>query len=178
MPGPVFRDGDTVELRTVEEEDVEFLQELVNDPRVRVGLGATEPVTASDERDWVESVGEEGDAHFLICVDGDPVGVLGFQPPNEAWGVTELGYMVVPGEWGNGYATDALRELCGYAFEERRLNKLTANAYETNPASRRVLEKVGFTEEGRLRREAFVEGEHVDVYRYGLLAAEWFDHRE
>jgi RimJ/RimL family protein N-acetyltransferase len=79
----------------------------------------------------------------------------------------------VPSAWGNGYATDALREICRYGFDERRLNKVVARAYETNPASNRVLEKVGFEQEGTFRQEAFVRGEFVDIHRYGLLAAEF-----
>jgi RimJ/RimL family protein N-acetyltransferase len=47
-----------------------------------------------------------------------------------------------------------------------------ATVYAQNDGSRRVLEKVGFTEEGLLRQEGFVGGEHVDVVRCGLLAEE------
>lgn len=173
MPGPVFRTGDIVELRTVEEEDVEFLQQTLNDPHVRMNIAATEPINRITEHKWVESQGETDDTHFLICVEGDPVGEIGLKPPNEVWGTAEVGYMIAPGEWGNGYGTDALTAVCGYAFEERRLNKVYATTYATNPASIRVLEKAGFTEEGVLRKEGFVEGNHVDMYRYGMLAEEW-----
>lgn len=173
MPGATFREGETVELRTIEDEDVEFLQELVNDPRVRSGLGNTDPVTMEEEREWVESLAERDDYHFLVVADGIPVGVVGLNQVNDVWGVAEAGYFLDPDHWGNGYATDALQTLCGFAFEERRLEKVTAKAYETNPASRRVIEKVGFTEEGVLRDEAFLDGERVDVHAYGLLADEW-----
>jgi RimJ/RimL family protein N-acetyltransferase len=175
MPGPVFRYGETVELRTTEEEDAEFLQRVVNDPRVRAGLGAHEPINGHAEAEWIESLGDREGAHFVVAVDGEPVGTIGYQDPNEVWGVAEIGYMIAPDHWGNGYATDATRTICGYAFEERRIEKLVAKAYATNPASCRVLEKAGFEREGRLRAEAFVEGERVDVFRYGLLADEWAD---
>ncbi|AFK20175.1 N-acetyltransferase [Haloferax mediterranei ATCC 33500] len=173
MPGAIFLEGDRVELRTIESEDTEFLHETINDRRVRQGLAAVDPVTRSNERDWVESRGEGDDINFLICDGGEPVGTIGLKPPNVINGATEVGYMVAPDHWGNDYATDALRALCGYAFEERRLNKVYANAYETNPASSRVLEKVGFQREGVHREQGFVDGEHVDVFRYGLLAHEW-----
>lgn len=173
MPGPVFRRGEAVELRTVEEEDAGFLAELVNDPRVRSGTAMATPVSEADEREWIDSVGDDGGVHLLVCVDGDPVGIAGVNAPNETWGAGELGYQFVPDAWGNGYATDAARELCAHAFAERRLHKVYAKVYETNPASARVLEKVGFTEEGRHRDEAFVDGDHVDVRRFGLLADEW-----
>jgi len=173
MPGPVFRRGEAVELRTVEAEDAAFLASLVNDPQVRAGTATTAPISEGDEREWIESAGDDGEVHLLACVDGDPVGIAGLNAPNESFGSVELGYQFAPDAWGNGYATDAARELCGYAFEARRFHKVYAKVYETNPASARVLEKVGFAEEGRHREEAFVDGEHVDIRRFGLLADEW-----
>jgi RimJ/RimL family protein N-acetyltransferase len=173
MPGPVFLEGDHVELRTIETEDVAFLQKMVNDSRVRHGIAAVDPITRTKETEWVESRGEGDDINFLIANDGEPVGTIGLKPPNVVTGAVEVGYIVAPKHWGNGYATDALREVCGYAFEERRLNKVYANTYETNPASSRVLEKVGFKREGVHREQGFVDGKHVDVLRYGLLAGEW-----
>jgi len=173
MPGPVFLEGDVVELRTTEPEDVEFLQQLINDPRVRLNIGSTDPINGPEERELVESIGDRDGFHWTICADGDPVGTVGLHRPNEVWGTTEIGYSVAPEHWDNGYATDAIDLACRYAFQERRLHKVYANVYATNPASGRVLEKVGFTKEGELREEAFVDGERVDVYRYGLLAEEW-----
>jgi len=173
MPGPVFRRGELVALRTVESEDVEFLQRLVNDPQVRRGTAQIEPINRIEEEEYVEALAEEDGVSTLVCVDGDPVGTIGFEERESCWGTAEVGYMIAPEEWDNGYATDALRELCAYGFEERRFAKVVARAYEPNGASRRVLEKAGFTEEGCLRREAFIGGERVDVYRYGLLASEW-----
>jgi RimJ/RimL family protein N-acetyltransferase len=173
MPGPAFLVGDVVELRTIELEDADFLQSVVNDPRVRRGLAADAPVTGRQEREWIESLGDDGGVKLLVCADGDPVGTISMQAPDEVWGVAELGYLLAPEAWGNGYATDAVACLCRYAFRERRLHKLYAQVYATNPASGRVLEKNGFQREGVLRREAFVEGAHVDVHRYGLLADEW-----
>lgn len=173
MPGPLFREGTDVVLRTIEEEDAEFLQKTVNNPRVRIPMGAIEPKNNSQEVAWIESLGEDDGINFLVCVDNEPVGSISLKPPNEVDGVVEIGYMIAPEQWGNGYATDAVRTICGYAFDERRLHKVYAHAYATNPGSQRVLEKSGFTQEGRFRQEGFVEGEHVDVLRFGILAEEW-----
>ena len=173
MPGSVFLRGEVVTLRPMERDDVEFLTALVNDPTVRRSLAADRPIAQHDEREWIESANEDGGVHLLACADDEPVGTVGLNEPNETWGVTELGYMIDPDHWGHGYATDAADRLCAYAFEERRLNKVFAEVYETNPASTRVLEKVGFEREGVHRQEAFVDGEYVDIYRYGLLASEY-----
>lgn len=173
MPGPLFTAGENVELRPIEEEDVPFLQRLMNDPQVREGLGAYEPLNEAEEQEWFESITEDDDVHLLVCTDSEPVGTIGLHMKHAAWGNAEVGYSVVPSAWGNGYATDALREVCRWGFDERRLNKVTARAYETNPASNRVLEKVGFEQEGTFRQEAYVDGEFVDLHRYGLLAEEF-----
>lgn len=175
MAGSLFRDGETVELRVVEDEDVAFITDLLNDPRVRVDTATVGPKYATEIRDWVDSRGEGGDADFVVCVDGEPVGVISLSSPNEAWGTMDVGYSIRPAEWGNGYATNALEEACGYAFDERRMHKVYATTYAGNDASNRVLEKAGFTREGVLREEGFGEGKQVDVYRYGLLADEWRD---
>lgn len=173
MPGPVFLEGDTVELRTIEEEDVDFLQRTINDPRVRRTLAPVGPMNRARERDWVESLGETEDVNLLVCVDATPVGSVDIKSPNRVWGVAEVGVMVAPDHWNEGYGTEAIDLLCKYAFEERRLHKLYATVYSTNPAGGRVREKVGFQDEGVLREEGFAEGEHVDLHRYGLLADEW-----
>jgi len=54
MDSPVFLEGETVTLHPVEEADAEFLQRLVNDPQVRPGIGATDPVTLAEEREYVD----------------------------------------------------------------------------------------------------------------------------
>lgn len=177
MPGPVFRQGKTIALCPIEEEDDEFLEQLINDPRVRREIDSFDPINRAQERDWIDSLGEDG-VHFLICVEGEAVGTIGLNPLYEIAGVSEVGYMITPEQWGLGYATDALTTICGYAFEERRLNKVSAHAYETNPASCRVLQNAGFTEEGCLREGGFVDGAHVDVRCYGLLNEEWFEDRD
>lgn len=173
MPGALFVEGETVALRTLEDDDIDFLQRTINDPRVRHRVAAVEPKSQEDEKEWLESMGEEGDAHFLVTVDGERVGVVSLNPPNETWGRVEIAYMIDPPHWNNGYGTEAVTLACRYAFEERRLHKVYASAYATNEGSQRVLEKVGFEREGVFREEAFVQGEYVDLYRYGLLAEEF-----
>ncbi|MFC7132158.1 MULTISPECIES: GNAT family N-acetyltransferase [Salinibaculum] len=172
MPGPRYRDGETVTLRTIEEEDAEFCQRLVNDPRVRTRLFQNGPTNRAQELEFIESATEQG-ANLLVCVDGEPVGTVGYNDVNDVWDTAEIGYMIAPAEWGNGYATDALATLTADAFAERGLHKLYAHAYATNDASQRVLEKVGYSQEGLLRKEAVADGEYVDVHRYGLLADEF-----
>lgn len=173
MPGPVFLEGETVDLHPIEVDDASFLERVVNDPAVRAGLAAYRPLNEQQEREWVESIGEDDEVHLLACVDGEPVGNFGLNRFDDVWGVAELGYMVAREHWGNGYATEAAELLCTHAFRERRLHRVQATVFAHNDASARVLEKVGFSEEGRLREHAFVDGERVDLVQFGLLADEF-----
>jgi RimJ/RimL family protein N-acetyltransferase len=173
MSSPVFLEGETVTLHPVEEDDAEFLQRLVNDPQVRRGIGTVEPTSLTEEREYVESVGEGEGTQFLVRVDAERVGTIGLHDVIPTNGNGEIGYFFAPETWGNGYATDATRTVVGHAFAERRLHKVYARAFAFNDASQRVLEKVGFEREGVHREQVFVDGDYVDVYRYGLLADEW-----
>lgn len=173
MPGSVFLRNDTVELRPIEPEDAGFLAETVNDPRVRGGLSMVDPVNETGEEEWIESLAEDDGVHLLVTVDGEPVGTVGLNHMNDRFGTAELGYYVAPDHHGEGYATAASRLLLRYAFRERGLHRVTAHAFAPNQASRRVLEKVGFREEGRLREDAFVDGERVDTVIHGILAEEF-----
>jgi len=115
---------------------------------------------------------------LLVCRDETPVGfayLIRERPNDPVYRSGELAYWITPDEWGNGYATAASRLLLEHAFDALGLHRIEASAFSSNDASRRVLEKLGFTEEGVARRKALVDGEWTDVVRYGLLEAEWVD---
>ncbi len=85
----------------------------------------------------------------------------------------ELGYMLGREHWRQGYATEAAAGVLRYAFENLRLARVYASAYAGNPASIRVLEKLGFTREGVQRRHVLRLGEWHDVVLFGMLREEF-----
>jgi RimJ/RimL family protein N-acetyltransferase len=188
MPGPIFAAGDTVTLRTIEEEDLDFLQRGRNHPEIRRPLTDADPRNGEQIREYFEnSVSNDDGFGFLICTagaeadeaEGDdepkPVGAVHVPWIRSREGVGMLMYWVLPEYQGNGYVTEATELTLDYAFEERRLAKVFAHVLVPNEGSWHVLEKLGFQREGRQRKESFVDGERVDSYRYGLLAEEWLD---
>lgn len=180
MPGPVFLGGERLALRPAEREDADFLVEHLNDPRTRASRTAQYPTGRDDvERYLGGTLGRTGDSLALLaCVDGDPVGqvVLNREHMGDSeYGRGELAYWIDPDEQGNGYATDASRLLLSHCFDGLGLHKVVVRAFESNAASQRVVEKLGFTREGTFRDEAFVDGRWEDYYRYGLLREEWPD---
>lgn len=180
MPGPVFIDGDRIELRTVEKEDIEFLARGVNHPDVRryISVFRTPQNTERYEEVFENIDSSEDDVSLLICADGEPAGSIQLYPVDDSRGWTNLGFWVHPDEQGNGYATEACELIIEYGFRELRLHRISAVAMAPNTASRRVLERVGFTHEGTNRESAFADGEYVDDEQYGLLESEWRERRD
>ena len=84
----------------------------------------------------------------------------------------ELGYVLTEASWGNGYATEAAGALLDWALEAMDLNRVQSEVDTRNPASARVLAKLGFTLEGTLRENCIVDGVVSDSWMYGLLRRE------
>jgi len=72
-----------------------------------------------------------------------------------------------------GHGLKALRTIIDYGFKRLNLYRLEAEVIEGNTASLKLLNKTGFTEEGRLREAKFIHGEYKDLLRFGLLRKEY-----
>ena len=110
------------------------------------------------------------DIHLAIVAAGEPVGSVGMyrrKGPPQFTG--ELGYWLGPEHWGCGYATEAARALAEHAFAATDIARLEARVFAWNPASCRVLEKIGFQREGLQRRATFKDGVFVDNWLYARL---------
>ena len=176
MPGPVFLRGDGLTLRTIEEADLPFLQETINDPAVRYYLPRRDPINLDQEQEFYENVICDDDAtQLLICTDSEPAGTIGLHPADSVSGTGELGIFLAQEYWGQGLGTEAARVMTEFAFSERRLHRVSARVFEGNDGSRRIWEKLGFRHEATLREAEFIDGEYVDTHVYAVLEDEWDD---
>ncbi|MDR6786667.1 RimJ/RimL family protein N-acetyltransferase [Sphingomonas sp. BE138] len=80
----------------------------------------------------------------------------------------ELGYWLTPDAWGRGYATEAGRAVIAIARHALPITRLTAYHHADNPASGRVLRKLGFVETGRSQRHALARGGMVEAVDFAL----------
>ena len=85
----------------------------------------------------------------------------------------ELGYWVGKPFWGQGYATEASKAMLKYGFEVMKLNKIHASHMMQNPASGRVMEKIGMQREGVLKQHALKWDQFVDLAVFGALSSSW-----
>jgi ribosomal-protein-alanine N-acetyltransferase len=90
-----------------------------------------------------------------------------------AAGEAELGYWIGRPYWGRGYATEAGGALLAFAFRHLGLERIIVSAMLDNPASRRVIEKLGFRPEDPGRLYSAARGEEVDVHQFALTQAEF-----
>lgn len=86
-----------------------------------------------------------------------------------------LGYWVGSSFQGQGLVTKSCRSLIAYAFSELKLNRLEIQCDSENERSRKVAERLGFTQEGILRQSWWSKNRFADLVAYGLLASEWSD---
>ena len=143
----------SIRLVPVALEHAPAIQMLACDPRIAATTNVPSPYPPDGAATWIRftmaqrELGSE--MNFAIFDGGTLVGVCGVLAMNVDTGDGPsrdgvVGYWIGVPYWGQGYATAAATELLRVAFEEKDLGKLRSACLVRNPASRRVLEKVGF----------------------------------
>jgi ribosomal-protein-alanine N-acetyltransferase len=155
--------------------DVEAVSGLANDEAVaRNTLNIPYPYARDDAVAWITSHADQLERReavtYAVTERGldRVVGAVGLilELEHER---AELGYWLGRPYWGRGYATEAARAVVRWGFEAFDLHRIHASHFPRNPASGRVLVKVGMSREGRLREHVVKWGEHLDLVRYGML---------
>ena len=110
---------------------------------------------------------------IVLRSTGELIGDCAARPDADDPRQAEIGYTIAVGHQGRGHATDAVRELLAYLFDQRGKHRVTASCDARNAASARVLERLGLRREGHLRESTWAKGEWTDDLLYALLAREW-----
>lgn len=110
---------------------------------------------------------------WFLGLGEDVVGSVSLKNISHSMGYAEIGYGVGEKYHSKGIATTAVRMLVEKVFAETHLRKLVAYVHHKNQPSRRVLEKLGFREEGLLRQHYVINGKPADEILYALLKHEW-----
>ena len=123
---------------------------------------------------WINKQRTEDEINFVITLreSGELAGAMGLLVSREH-ARAEIGYWIGVPYWNRGYATEAGRAVVRFAFEELGLNRVDAEVFSRNPASSRVLQKLGMRHEGTHRAHIVKWGQSIDVESYAVLRAEW-----
>lgn len=104
---------------------------------------------------------------------GQLIGNCGIRMDDPDTRVGDIGYEFAPEHWGQGYATEAAREIVRFGFDELGLHRIWAWCIADNVGSWRVMEKLGMRCEGHLRENEFFKGRWWDTLMYAILEEEW-----
>ena len=129
------------------------------------------PYSEQMAAEWISGAidGEEG-VVFMIERDGTLVGCTGYRAFGEDH--AELGYWIGKPYWGQGYATEAVMTLVAHAFDVDGFDYVTAGHFADNPASARVLRKLGFVTQGDEMRDCAARGTTAHCLTYRLDRAQ------
>jgi len=163
----------TCTVRNWEWRDRDAIVRYANNRKVSINLRDRfpYPYTARDARNWLDMVVDAKPVtNFAIDVREEAVGGIGFTPQHDVERRSaEIGYWLGEPFWGRGIATEALITVTEYAFANFDLCRLYAHVFDWNAASARVLEKAGYTFEGRLKKSVTKDGQTIDQLMYAII---------
>ena len=154
-------------LRPFEARDADIVQREVSRVEIARMIRVPHPYPEGGAAAWIATGAQPGrDFAVELRETEELVGSVAINP-HEEHRRAELGYWFALSHWGRGYATEAVRAIVDYGFRTLELNRVHAECHGDNPASRRVLEKVGMTYEGSLRQHSFRLGPFADKLQFG-----------
>jgi len=129
------------------------------------------PYTTTDADHWIrQATRTPPETHFAIAISGEAVGGIGLDLQGDVFRRSaEIGIWLGEPFWGRGIATEAVRALTEYAFTQFDLCRIFAGVFEWNPISMRLMEKAGYSFEGRLRKSVTKDGQTIDQMLYAIV---------
>jgi RimJ/RimL family protein N-acetyltransferase len=174
-----FWQGERVKLRAIEPSDAEtYFQWNQDSERARNLSFVWPPTSLASVRAWAEEQSQkklENDAYHWVIenLEGVPVGSIATHDCNRRNGTFSYGVDVVREHQRKGYASDAIRLVLKYYFEELGYQKANIGVFSYNTASLHLYERLGFQREGRQRRMLFSKGVYFDLIWFGMTLEEF-----
>jgi RimJ/RimL family protein N-acetyltransferase len=166
-------------LRSLTLEDAQDVQHLAGDRDIALMvLRIPHPYEDGMAEEWIRACADaykkDEAINFAITLrtDRNLIGTIGLELEQENERA-ELGYWIGKPYWNLGYATEAARAVVAYSFEVLKLNRIYAYHFTRNPASGRVLEKIGMHYEGYRRQHIKKWDNFEDLMEYGMLRADY-----
>ena len=179
LNAPIVVESERLIVRPVEEADLPALL-LVNGDDVATRFLPYAPWRSlADGRVWLERMklmGARGESIQYVVTErasGLAIGTCLLFRYEESSARAELGYVLGRNYWGRGLMREALVAVINCAFGAYELRRLEAEVDPLNQASSGLLERLGFTREGQLRKRWIDKGVAHDTIIYGLLSDEW-----
>ncbi|KLV23034.1 MULTISPECIES: GNAT family N-acetyltransferase [Niallia] len=165
-------------LRKVTLEDVEDMYYYGTNEDVSKYVTWKTHKTLSDTREYIEFILSQYENKKIAPwgieykENGKFIGTIDFVSWQLKHKIAEIGYVISQDYWGKGIAPEAANEVIKFGFNNMDLVRIQARCDVENIGSARVMEKVGMTFEGVIRKGIFVKGKHQDIKMYSILKEE------
>lgn len=160
-------------IRPFEDNDFEAIAKNANNREVSKYMRDSFPYPYTKENavEWINFAQKNySSLFFAIADENELIGGIGAVPQTDVHRFSaEVGFWLGKLYWNKGIISKALPVFCNYLFTNFNFNRLFANVFEGNEASRKILEKTGFVLEGTQRKSVFKNNRFVNHYIYGLL---------
>lgn len=171
-------------LRELEKKDAKNIQELLKNIEISSKmLVVPHPYQLKHAKTFIQDAIDHREKHprknYVFAVTLKPnkelIGIVDLRKVDKFHGTAEIGYWLGQKYWGQGIMTEAGKEVIKFAFNKLKLRRVNADAYADNPASNKVITKLGFKFEGRFRKSLRCKADRKihDTNNYGLLKEEW-----
>ncbi|MEB1808346.1 MAG: GNAT family N-acetyltransferase [Bacillaceae bacterium] len=162
-------------LRLFQTSDAEAVTKLCNNYNIyKNTLYLPYPYVKQDALSWMEHHLENFNANksyeFAVTdkETGELYGAIALSH-NQAFHHGEIAYWIGEEYWGHGYATEAAQAILQFAFNEKQYHKVFARYFQSNPASGRVLQKLGLKQEGIFKEHVIKENRYEDLVYYAII---------
>ena len=166
-------------LRLLQEADVPDSFRIFSNPTAMKYFGSKLHPDIEYTRDqWVKimisrfNIRDAAPFAIILKSDGRFVGLVNVGHFDRDFHFAEVAYIVDPEYWGEGVGTEAVRRVVDFLVRDMKLHKIRASVFVKNVASKRVLEKVGFKQEGYLRDNVLLDGAYVDECLMAFISSE------
>lgn len=177
---PIF-ETDRLILRQITLEDAADYFALASSPAVTAQTTWDTHRTLEDSIHYIKKIQrryeQKEEVHWGIALKATNrvigrTGLIRIDPDHSK---AELGYVLSDAYWNKGITTEATRAIVAFAFEQLGLNRLEARCNAGNVGSYKVMEKLGLTLEGILRKQLKIKGTYTDQRMYAILKADYFN---
>ncbi|MGL5955853.1 MAG: GNAT family N-acetyltransferase [Brevinema sp.] len=167
--------GEKIILRAYQDSDLEIAYKLIENFEIKSMLIADTifPCSLEDQKEFIKNATNKPCYHFAVELDGEYIGGCGINAYDSKTQTATLGIWIAQPYQGQGHGFDTLKTFCTFLFDEMNVRKIKLNYFAFNTKAHNFYTKLGFKEEGILRKEIFRFGQFHDIHLMGMFREEF-----
>lgn len=173
--------GTRINLKPIQESDLEFIYKMSKHPKVYEYEEDKEPTHKEIYNKFygrISKMEHERDEYYSLLIiiqdTKETIGEIHFHLDNKKTRCWELGYSLHPEYWGNGYATEAVKLAIQFMFENANAHKIIGCCNGKNLKSAKCMERSGMLQEGCIREARSLRGKWCDELVFSILDRDYF----